>query len=101
MIFIEALREAIAAYFEGIEQPDTIYATYTGEGLKIDATLLDVPMENVDVPALFSQQGMEAECQKASGDSETVVLKSALNAGDKVIAAVHHGGQRYSILYKL
>ena len=101
MVLIEAIREAIAAFWDTVEQTDIVYATYTGEGLKIDNTSIDILMDKVDIPKVLSQQGVELEYQTDSGKAGKTVLKQPLKAGDKVAVAVHHGGKRYSILYKI
>ena len=101
MTFIEAIREAISACLAGWEATDIIYATYTDEGLKIDDTLIYIPMEFVDLPEIFSQNGLKAECIRGGGSSEEVSLKVQLQIGDRLAVAVHHGGQRYSVLYRI
>ena len=101
MMLVEAVREAIEAFFENLEQTEIIYATYTDGGLKTDSTLINIPMERVDIPKIFSQQGVEIDFSLAGKNTEKAVLKDALADGDKVVVAAHHKGQRYSVLYKL
>jgi len=101
MTLLEAIREAIASFWETVEQTDIIYATYTGDGFRIDNAAMDILLDRVDVPKIYSQQGVEFECRMENGINGKAILKDTLEAGDKVAVAVHHGGQRYSVLYKL
>ena len=98
---IEAVRDAMTAFLEGVEQNDVIYATYTGESLRIDNTLINIPMEMVDLPKIYSPQGAEIELVPEGQAARKAVVRESFGPGDKVAVAVHHGGKRYSVLYKL
>lgn len=101
MTLAEAVRDAVTAFFECLELNEIIYATYTGGVLRMDNTLIDIPMELVDMPKMYSSQGAEIELRVEGQGIKKAVICDALAEGDKVAVAVHHGGQRYSVLYKL
>ena len=105
MTLIEAVREAVCCAASGVFTNDVIYATFTGDGLKIEETENIIPMDRVDVPPIFKggitvlyKAAEQSEIQPKSGE---VTLKSDLLPNDKVAALVHHDGQRFSILYKI
>jgi len=101
MTLAEAIREAIAEFWKSVEQTDIVYAVYSDEGLKVDESGMYIPIERVDVPQVYSQQGTEIDIEPESGPAVKGVLRCTLKDGDRVVAAVHHGGQRCSVLYKL
>lgn len=79
--------------------PELIYATYTSQGIIVDAAQPPIPLEKTHIPPELTQQGMVLQCPEVQGG--TVTLKAPLVEGDVVAVIRHHNGQRYSILYKV
>lgn len=99
MTLIEAIREAISAAINSAMLPEIIYANYSLQGLIIDPSQPPVPLKKVDIPALYTQQGLTVRCEQVQGGKLT--LKAPLADGDRVAVIAHHRRQRFSVLYKV
>lgn len=125
MDIIGAIKKVVADYLENEKMSDVIYATYTGNSLKLDNKPVQIPLDMVDIPerlqeynVKFSFELNQQQCDEqvfiylkggARLELESMKLEDIpckivydkLKSGDRVAVVQKKEGQRFSIMDKV